>query len=141
MFRYLLLVGLITCAGCTINLPQGASTSVQIPGTVTRTPLLTTGFVVPPRQNYSQQFNAPGGGRVKGTFRTDYDIVASVMNQEAFNSLSTGGGRGQLFYVSGKVSGGEIDVTVPAGTHYLVFHNNYSLLTSKHMSAEIYLER
>jgi len=46
----------------------------------------------------------------------------------------------RMFYDSGKVTGGKIDVRLKPGTYYLVFDNSFSGLSNKAITSDIQIQ-
>ena len=82
--------------------------------------------------------------RVEGTFiasgGTGNDVEAYVFSNDDFVNWQNRH-PGRTFYNSGRVTQGTLEVTLPsiAGTYYLVFNNNFSLLSAKSVRTSIRL--
>jgi hypothetical protein len=88
----------------------------------------------------SSPFDAPGGGRVVGSFKSDSNIMVNIVNDENYQKLANQEGfRG--YYSSGKIGASQINVTIPSGHFYVVFSNGYSIISTKHVSANLSLEQ
>jgi hypothetical protein len=139
----LLLVALLV--GCTINRNSGGSTTIS-PGSssggpiTTRSEIFSGSFNVAPREIYQIPFDAPSGGRVVGNFKSDSNIIVNIVDDENYQKLANQEGfRG--YYNSGKIGASQINVTIPSGHFYVVFSNNYSIISTKHVSATLSLEQ
>jgi len=92
---------------------------------------------VPVTFNYPTQ-----SAKIIGTFRAaggKDDIKVLVLDQNAMNLFASGNAVFTL-YNSGKVGSGNIEVNLPGnGNYFIVFSNQFSLLTKKTVQAEIYL--
>ena len=74
-------------------------------------------------------------GHFTATGGTGNDIEVYVLNDDDFVNFKNGHSAPTL-YNSGKVTQDSISATIPAtGTYYLVFNNNFSLLTPKAVQA------
>ena len=119
---------LMLAASCVINHSGPTSDSGPQQLITNRYPLVDSLVNVGPSQQYTRQFTVSGSGRVKGTFQSDTNIIVKIQ------------GQGGEYYNSGKISSGEINVSLGAGTYYLIFSNSYSIISTKHVLASIYLE-
>lgn len=104
--------------------------------------LVPASFFVPARRYYSVRFTIPAYGktRVVGKFRafggSGNDIEVIILDEEGFQNFANRRGV-QTYYNSGKLSIGNIDVRLQAGMYYIVFNNNFSLLSNKNVTTEI----
>jgi hypothetical protein len=126
------------------NYNSGTSTSSSSvpfysPPPPVRTQLVPSTFVVRPQDEYSRQFTLSRAGRVTGDFQSDTNIVVYLVNDKNFRLFSNGNGFNS-FYRSEKISSGVIDVNLPPDTYYIIFSNNYSIISSKHIAANLYVE-
>ncbi len=126
------------------NYNSGTSTSPSSipfysPPPPVRTQLVPDTFVVRPQDEYSRQFTLSRAGRVTGDFQSDTNIVVYVMDDKNFRLYSNGNAF-RNFYGSGKISSGVIDVNLAPGTYYIIFSNSYSIISSKHIAANLYVE-
>ena len=80
-------------------------------------------------------------GHFAATGGSGNDIIVSVMNEEGFINSQNGHGNNALWETEGKVTVGDIDLTLPdgAGTYYLIFSNTFSLLSPKAIQENIAL--
>jgi hypothetical protein len=85
-----------------------------------------------------------GAVRVEGTFSATggagNDVEAYIFSNDDFVNWQNRH-RVRTFYNSGRVTQGTLEVTLPpiAGTYYLVFNNNFSLLSAKTVQTSIRL--
>jgi hypothetical protein len=105
--------------------------------------LIPNSFTVSPGQYYSVQFHVRGRNHVSGWYRSDSNIIALIVDEDGLARVEKGGrgDGGKVFYSSGgKVARGEIDVYLPTGTYYIVFSNQYSIISTKYINANIVIE-
>ena len=144
LFSFTLALALLTL-GCTINHPlsgtQGSSSGP--PRLITnRYQLVEKAFVVEPGQVIYRRFNVTSpGGRVAGSFRSSTNIVVGICDEENLPLARKGDRRARYYYFSGKVPAGDIGVNLAYGTYYILFYNTYSIISTKDITADIYLEQ
>jgi hypothetical protein len=125
------------------GLPSGLSQIISLPHTqvITNTALTIAAlgssyykFVVPPGATdvlLSGHFTATGG--------MGNDIEVYVLSDDEFVNFQTHHST-QTFYNSGRITQDSFNARLPGGgTYYLVFSNNYSLLTPKAVQADAVL--
>jgi len=148
MKRSILAILVLLSSGCVVNHPQDSSSSqpsVSIPNeaprqlVTNRYQLVPSSFTVPPNEYHSTQFNVSGSGRVVGSFRSDTNIMVYIVDEEGFQNLSSGN-QFRGYYSSGKIGAGQINVNLSGGSYYIVFANMYSVISTKHITANINLE-
>ncbi len=107
----------------------------------------TGALTVPASNGVHFTLSVPAGGtnvRVKGHFTatggSGNDIEVYLLSEDQFTNWHNGHPT-PTFYSSGRVTVGDLDVTLPndAGTYYLVFANQFSLLTPKAVEENIVL--
>ena len=113
-----------------------------------RTEVLSSGeFALSATQYRYIRFEVPqnaGAVRVEGTFSASggagNDIEAYVFSNDGFVNWQNRHPV-RTFYNSGRVTQGTLEITLPsiAGTYYLVFNNNFSLLSAKSVRTSIRL--
>jgi hypothetical protein len=82
-------------------------------------------------QHVFGHFKAEGGSRNDiRVFIFDEDGFANWQNRRAF----------RMYYDSGKVTAGKIDVRLKPGTYYLVFDNSFSGLSNKAITSDIQIQ-
>lgn len=117
----------------------------QAPSIVNSGRLVPSSFFVPARRYYFMKFNIPARGsmRVVGSFRASggggNDIEVMITDETGFKNFANKQGV-QTYYNSGKLSIGDINVGLRPGTYYIIFNNNFSLLSNKTITAEIVLK-
>jgi predicted nucleic acid-binding Zn ribbon protein len=93
-----------------------------------------TQFAVPPgatNVSVTGRFTASGG--------LGNDIEAYILTSDGFVNFQNGH-QATTYYQSGRVTQGSINANLPAGaTYYLVFNNNFSLLSAKAVQASVTL--
>jgi hypothetical protein len=130
--------------GCTINhpLPGSEGSSSGPPRIVTnRYQLFEKAFVVEAGQIKYRHFNLNNQGRVAGTFRSSTNIVVGICDEENFPLARKNDRNARYYYYSGKVPAGEIGVNLPPGSYYILFSNTYSIISTKDIITDIYLEQ
>lgn len=90
--------------------------------------LVPPSFTVGPGDVYTSSFTVTSSGRVRGDFSSDSNIVVSVS------------GIGGVYYQSGKVGAGQVDVSLGPGAYIIAFSNRYSIVSTKTIRANIHLE-
>jgi hypothetical protein len=108
--------------------------------------LVNGNFVVQPLRYGTVQFSVPGGAtqvKVKGFFRasggTGNDIQVVIASPVEFQNWIDGR-QAQVFYATGKVTGGAINVeNLPPGDYTLAFNNKFSALSRKQVTAVLTL--
>ena len=105
--------------------------------------LLSGATVVQPTRVWYKIFPAGVRSRIIGRFQTSggrrNDIEAVVATQAECVAWIQGRST-EVLYSSGRVTSGQIDVTVPyAGSYCVAFSNAFSLVSAKHVSADITL--
>jgi hypothetical protein len=104
-------------------------------------------FALSAAQYRYTRFEVPqnaGAVRVEGTFSATggagNDIEAYIFSNDDFVNWQNRH-HVRTFYTSGRVTQGTLEVTLPpiAGTYYLVFNNNFSLLSAKTVQTSIRL--
>jgi hypothetical protein len=101
-------------------------------------------FVVKPRPPRSWNFQVSSAtGRVYGEFRASggakNDIrVVIAESSECVNYLN--GNRASTFYDSGPKTIGKINVTLRNGEYCIIFDNRNSVVSSKEIAAQIFLQ-
>lgn len=82
-------------------------------------------------------------GRVSGNFRasggTGNDVSVVIANPTSFENIKNGH-PAPVYYNSGRVTVGELNVPLSEGEYFLVFSNRFSLLTDKYVSGDIHLQ-
>jgi hypothetical protein len=128
--------------------PTGGASPENIPtspGAASGERLVPNSFFVPARRYYSMRFNisAQGGMKVVGNFRASggsgNDIEVIIVDEEGFKNFANKQGA-RTYYNSGKLSIGNINVRLQSGTYYIIFNNNFSLLSNKTIITEIALK-
>ena len=146
------LVVLILVLGCgTPQRPGGAPQSPKSPTPVlvsqTRNVVNAT-ITVSPGKHYDIPFsvdvNAMRNVRVAGSFRASggsgNDIIAIIMDDMAYINW-VNGHKVSVLYSSGKITVADMNVAITAsGKYHLVFSNNFSIFSSKDVSARVDLE-
>lgn len=110
------------------------------------TPIVNSNVVVLPQQIEYFKFWVPQvaqSAKITGTFHafggSGNDIEAGVMTPFEFENWKNGH-QAQVFYDSGKVTNGEIDVeSIPPGLYVLAFSNRFALMSRKEVTAEVSL--
>jgi len=100
----------------------------------------TTGstFTVPERAASWAVITVPSDGNrhLQGTFAarggSGNDIEVLIGDENVAN-----GHQGMVWYDSGKVTTGKVDLTLAPGTYYLIFNNRFSFLTPKTLYSDI----
>lgn len=109
--------------------------------------LSNTEFALSAGQYRYTRFEVPqnaGAVRVEGTFSASggagNDVEAYIFSNDDFVNWQNRHPV-RTFYNSGRVTQGTLEVTLPAlaGTYYLVFNNNFSLLSAKTIQTSIRL--
>ena len=104
-------------------------------------------FALAAAQYRYTRFEVPqnaGAVRVEGTFSASggagNDVEAYIFANDDFVNWQNRH-RVHTFYNSGRVTQGTLEVTLPptAGTYYLVFNNNFSVLSAKTVQTSIRL--
>jgi hypothetical protein len=119
--------------------------SPALPGVSGGDRLVPSSFFVPARRYYSMKFNisTQSGLRVVGDFwasgGSGNDIEVMIVDEEGFKNFANKQGV-RTYYNSGKLSIGNIDVRLKPGTYYIIFNNNFSLISNKTVIAEIALK-
>jgi serine/threonine protein kinase len=120
------------------------------PSTPSQTPvaqaLVNGNFLVQPLRYGTVQFSVPGGAtqvKVKGFFRasggTGNDIQVVIASPMEFQDFINGK-QAQVFYATGKVTGGVINVeNLQPGDYILAFNNKFSALSRKQVTAVVTL--
>lgn len=110
-------------------------------------PLGSPAFTVKNLGYVYTQFDVPPGatnvsvvGRFTASGGIGNDIEAYVLTSDGFVNFQNGH-QATTYYQSGRVTQGSINANLPAGaaTYYLVFSNNFSLLSAKAVQASITL--
>ena len=131
--------------GCTINqpLPGSQESSSGTPRLISNSyQLVEKAFVVEPGQIIYRRFNvASPSGRVAGSFCSSTNIVVCIYDEENLPLARKGDRRARYYYFSGKVPAGDIGVNLAPGTYYILFYNTYSIISTKDITADIYLEQ
>ena len=99
--------------------------------------------MVQPTRIWHKMFPAGEQSRIIGHFQAigglGNDIEALVARQDQCVAWIRGQST-EVLYSSGRVTSGRIDVTVPeAGSYCVAFSNAFSLVSAKHVSADITL--
>ena len=95
-------------------------------------------FTVPARAASWAVITVPFGGNrhLQGTFTarggSGNDIEVLIGDENVAN-----GHQGMVWYDSGKVTTGKIDLVLAPGTYYLIFNNRFSFLTPKTLYSDI----
>lgn len=144
----LLIAGVLWCA---MNKPDSGSsrtsTSRQLVAQPRTEVLSNAEFALSATQYHYVRFEVPQNAsavRVEGTFSArggaGNDVEAYIFSNDDFVNWQN---RHPVhtFYNSGRVTQGTLEVTLPpiAGTYYLVFNNNFSLLSAKTVQTSIRL--
>jgi hypothetical protein len=113
----------------------------------TRTATITNAAITVQANGYSYyRFTVPVGatnatvqGHFNATGGSGNDIEVFVLSEDGFENWRNHHAT-QTHYNSGKVTQSAITATLPGeGTYYLVFNNNFSLLTPKAIEANVTL--
>lgn len=108
-------------------------------------PVVHGQFQVPAQQYRSWIFVVPSENvrnyRITGHFSTiggaGSDIQAVIATDDDFQNWINGHEANVFYSTPGKVTTGQIDVTLPPGRYTLAFSNKFSLVTTKAVFAEI----
>jgi hypothetical protein len=91
------------------------------------------------------QFNIPSSAsdvRLSGTFTaaggSGNDIFVYVMDERALINWQNGH-QVNVYYNSGKLTTGNINIDLPTGTFYLVYDNTFSVISSKNIKTTVNL--
>lgn len=79
----------------------------------------------------SGNFRASGGG--------GNDVEVYITDENGFTNIKNGHS-GNVWYDSGKITVGDIDVKLGPGTYYLVFSNTFSVFANKAVTSDINIE-
>ncbi len=146
----LLIAGVLWWAMNKSDSDQGSSSSSTLRQVVAqaRTEVLSNAeFALSPAQYRYTRFAVPqnaGAVRVEGTFSASggagNDVETYIFSNDDFVNWQNRHPV-RTFYNSGRVTQGTLEVTLPpiAGTYYLVFNNNFSLLSAKTVQTSIRL--
>jgi phosphodiesterase/alkaline phosphatase D-like protein len=100
-------------------------------------------FTLNPGQYHYWQIPAGSGSHLYGRFHASgaggNDVEAFVFDEEGFENWRNGH-QATYYYMSNRVTVGSFDVRLNAGNNYLVFSNNFSLISNKAVTADIFLE-
>lgn len=88
-------------------------------------------FTVGDRATVAGRFRAQGG--------SGNDVEVYILDEDGFENYRNGH-RVQTYYNSGRVTVGTINVTLGAGSYYLVFNNSFSTVSNKAVSARVELQ-
>lgn len=81
-------------------------------------------------------FRRPGTLRGQINVVSGNDIEFYVMDYRGFEDFNNGKGA-RTFYNSGRIRLKRFEVNIPPGNHFLVFNNQFSLITDKRVNAFI----
>lgn len=105
--------------------------------------LLSGSIVVQPTQMWRKTFFVTSPGRITGHFEASGglgDDIEVMIGTQAACAAWIRGQSTQALYSSGRVRGGQIDMAVDyAGPYCLALNNGFSLVSAKHVSADITL--
>ena len=110
--------------------------------------LVNATITVGPGKHYDIPFsvnvNTMRNVRVVGSFRASggsgNDIKAIIMDDMAYINW-VNGHQVSILYLSGKITTANIDVAITtSGKYHVVFSNDFSILSSKHVSTRVELE-
>lgn len=103
--------------------------------------LTSSSFTVGPEPKYFQFQSS--GQRVFGHFKAEggsgNDIKVFILDEDGFANWQNKHSA-KMYYDSGKVTAGKIDVRLKPGTYYLVFDNSFSVLTNKAITSDIQIQ-
>jgi hypothetical protein len=107
--------------------------------------LVQGSFVVEPGHFNSSRFEASGRGvRVEGRFRAQggsgNDIEVYIVDEDGFENYRNGHNV-PTYYNSGRVTVGRINVNLGEGVYYIIFNNQFAVLSNKAVTANIDLIR
>lgn len=88
-------------------------------------------FTVGDRATVAGRFRAQGG--------SGNDIEVFILDEDGFENYRNGH-RVQTYYNSGRITVGTINVTLGAGSYYLVFNNSFSTVSNKAVNARVELQ-
>jgi len=128
----------------TSQAPPSAPQLVPVPQSI---PIAQGNVVVLPRQIQYYQFTIPRvaqDAKVTGTFHafggSGNDIEAAIMTPFEFENWRNGH-QARVYYDSGQVTNGEIEVNgIPPGTYILAFSNRTSVFSRKEVTAQVTLD-
>jgi hypothetical protein len=109
-------------------------------------PIVQGNIVVPPQRIQYFKFIVPQvaqDAKVRGVFHAfggaGNDIEAAIMTPFEFENWSNGH-EAHVYYNSGKVTNGQIQVDgIPPGTYILAFSNRFAMLSRKEVTAQVSL--
>lgn len=108
--------------------------------------LVPEAFSVPSGQRWYVKFDVLDTWKdiiISGSFRSSggsgNDIEVFIADEEGFLNI-VNGHEAQVYYQSGRVTAGSINISLEPGTYYLIFSNTFSGLANKTVAAEIDLE-
>lgn len=109
-----------------------------------REPIISSPFTVGAGQMYYVRFNVPKSARLVGRFQvaggSGNDAEAIITDEDSFENWKNGH-QPRVLYQSGKVTVGNIDVPITqTGTYYIAFNNQFSVVSSKTVNANITLQ-
>ena len=97
---------------------------------------------IPAHGSTHYEFTLTRNALVSGDFRafggSGNDVVVLVMDADSYVNW-TNGHQVRVYYNSGQETVGDLSVMLPPGDYYLVFDNNFSLITPKSVEAHINL--
>jgi hypothetical protein len=83
--------------------------------------------------------NTTLSGRFSTSGGQGNDIQVIVTNEDGLTNIKNGHS-GRVWYDSGKVTVGNVNVRLSPGTYYIIFNNRFSVFSNKAVSADIHLE-
>lgn len=105
--------------------------------------IVTEPFTVEPGQYRYYPFTVGDRATVAGRFRAQggsgNDVEVYILDEDGFENYRNGH-RVQTYYNSGRVTVGTINVTLGAGSYYLVFNNGFSTVSNKAVNARVELQ-
>jgi len=105
-------------------------------------PLTESTFIVGPRVYKYTQFSSTGShvsGRFQAQGGSGNDIQVFIFDADGFENWKNHHSA-STYYNSGKVTVGTIDAQLGPGTYFLVFDNNFSLVSNKAISSDIKMQ-
>jgi hypothetical protein len=103
--------------------------------------LTSSSFTVGAQSKYFQ-FQSSGQhvfGHFKAEGGSGNDIKVFILDEDGFANWQNKHSA-KMYYDSGKVTAGKIDVRLKPGTYYLVFDNTFSVLSNKAITSDIQIQ-